>query len=143
MVKNLPIGDSRDAGSILGLGRSLGVGNGNLLQYSCLGNSMDRQAWWATVHGVTKSQTHTQPRNESIDPGNHHQWLLIPQKRARANPYVPPSGTTHHLLRHIATQKKNPKFEQTYRYVNLEIITRKIKQHRSAISKIQSTNRKK
>ena len=36
--------------------RSLGVGNGNPLQYSCLENSMDRGAWWATVHGVAKSQ---------------------------------------------------------------------------------------
>ena len=44
-------------GSIPGLGRSAGVGNGNPPQYSCLGNSMDRGAWRATVHGVTKSQT--------------------------------------------------------------------------------------
>ena len=41
-------------GSIPGLGRSPGEGNGNLLQYSCLGNPMDRGAWWATVHGVAK-----------------------------------------------------------------------------------------
>ena len=40
---------------IPGLGRSLGGGNGNPLQYSCLGKPMDRGAWWATVHGVTKS----------------------------------------------------------------------------------------
>ena len=46
-----------DPGSILGLGRSPGEGNGNLLQYSCLENFMDRGAWWAPVHGVTKSQT--------------------------------------------------------------------------------------
>ena len=38
-------------------GRSPGEGNGNPLQYSCLENPMDREAWWATVHGVTKSQT--------------------------------------------------------------------------------------
>ena len=44
-------------GSIPGLGRSLGEGNGNPLQYSCLENSMDGGAWWATVHGVTKSWT--------------------------------------------------------------------------------------
>ena len=44
-------------GWILGLGRSPGAGNGNPSQYSCLENSMDRVAWWATVHGVTKSQT--------------------------------------------------------------------------------------
>ena len=46
-----------DPGSILGLGRSLGEGNGYPLQYSCLENSMDRAAWQATVHGVAKSQT--------------------------------------------------------------------------------------
>ena len=46
-----------DPGSIPGSGRSPGEGNGNPLQYSCLENSMDRGAWWATVHGVAKSRT--------------------------------------------------------------------------------------
>ena len=46
-----------DMGSIPGLGRSPGEGNGIPLQYSCLGNPMDRGAWWAAVHGVTNSQT--------------------------------------------------------------------------------------
>ena len=46
-----------DLASIPGLGRSPGEGNGNPLQYSCLENSMDRGAWWATVHGVAKSGT--------------------------------------------------------------------------------------
>ena len=46
-----------DPGSIPGLGRSPGEGTGNPLQYSCLENPMDRGAWWATVHGVTKSRT--------------------------------------------------------------------------------------
>ena len=46
-----------DPGSIPGLGRSPGEGNGNPLQYSCLGNPMDRKAWHTTVHGVAKSQT--------------------------------------------------------------------------------------
>ena len=45
-----------DSGSIPGWGRSPGEGNGNPLQYSCLENSVDRGAWWATVHGVAKSQ---------------------------------------------------------------------------------------
>ena len=45
-----------DLGSIPGLGRSPGEGNGNPLQYSCLENPMDGGAWWATVHGVAKSQ---------------------------------------------------------------------------------------
>ena len=51
------MGDARNAGLIPALGRSLGGENGNPLQYSCLENSMDRGGWWATVHGVTKSQT--------------------------------------------------------------------------------------
>ena len=46
-----------DLGSIPGSGRSFGERNGNPLQYSCLQNSMERGAWWITVHGVTKSQT--------------------------------------------------------------------------------------
>ena len=50
-------GDTGDMNSIPGSGRSQGEGNGNPLQYSCLENSMDRGAWWATVHGVEKSQT--------------------------------------------------------------------------------------
>ena len=59
MLKNLPAnaGDVRDVGSIPGLGRSPEAGNGNPLQYSCLENPMDREAWQDTVHGVTKSQT--------------------------------------------------------------------------------------
>jgi len=46
-----------DPSSILGLGRSPGEGNNNPLQYSCLENSMDTRAWWATVHGVAKLDT--------------------------------------------------------------------------------------
>ena len=56
VVKNPPA-KAGEAGSVLELGRSPGEGNGNLPQYSCLGNPMDRGAWWATVRGVTKSQT--------------------------------------------------------------------------------------
>jgi len=54
VVKNLPAnaGDARDVGLSPGPGRSPGVGSGNPLQYSCLGNPMDRRAWQATVHGV-------------------------------------------------------------------------------------------
>ena len=50
-------GDTGDSDLVPGLKRSQGVGNGNPLQYSCLENAMDRGAWWATVHGVTKSWT--------------------------------------------------------------------------------------
>ena len=57
VVKNPPAnaGDARDVGSIPGLGRSPGEGNGNPLQYFCLEIPMDRGAWWTTVHEVTKS----------------------------------------------------------------------------------------
>ena len=59
VVKNPPAnaGDERDVGSIPVLGRSPRVRNRNPFQYSCLENSMDRGAWWATVHGVAKSHT--------------------------------------------------------------------------------------
>ena len=59
MVKNPPAiaGDAGDVGLIPGWGRSPGVGNGNPLQYSCMGDPMDRETWWVTVHGVAKSQT--------------------------------------------------------------------------------------
>ena len=58
VMKNLPAaGYAGDSGSIPGSGRSPGGGNGNPPQYSCLENPMDRGGWWATVHGVTKSQT--------------------------------------------------------------------------------------
>ena len=56
VMKNLPAnaGDTGDLGLILGWGRFPGVGNGNLIQYSCLENSMDRGIWWATAHGGHK-----------------------------------------------------------------------------------------
>ena len=59
MVKNphAIAGDIRDAGLIPGLGGSPGGGHGNLLQYTCLMNPMDRGAWWATVHRVAQSWT--------------------------------------------------------------------------------------
>ena len=55
-VKN-PSANAGDTGSIPGSGRYLGEGNGNPLQYSCLGNPMDRGVWWANIHGVAKSRT--------------------------------------------------------------------------------------
>ena len=55
-VENLPA-SAGEAGSILGSGRSPGEGNGHPLQYSRLGDPMDRGAWWATVHRVAKSWT--------------------------------------------------------------------------------------
>ena len=72
VVKNLPAsaGDARDAASIPGWERSPGVGNGNPLQYSCLENSMDREAWLAAIHGASESwtrlSTHTIPTTKMI-----------------------------------------------------------------------------
>ena len=56
VIKNLPA-NAGDMGLIHGLGRAPGGGHGKPLQYSCLENPMNREAWRATVHGVTKSQT--------------------------------------------------------------------------------------
>ena len=56
MVKNLPV-NAGDVGSSPGSGRSPEEGNSNPLQYSCLGNPMDRGDWWARVHGLQKSWT--------------------------------------------------------------------------------------
>ena len=58
VVKN-PSANAGDMGSIPESGRSLGEGHGNPLQYSCLENPMDRGAWWATVHRVTKESDST------------------------------------------------------------------------------------
>ena len=59
VVKNLPVnaGNIRDAGWIPRVGKSVGEGNGNPFQYSCLENPMNRRAWKARVHGVAKSWT--------------------------------------------------------------------------------------
>ena len=59
VVKDPPVSarDIRDLDLIPGSGKFPGGGNGNPLQYSCLGNLMDRGAWWATVHRVSKGQT--------------------------------------------------------------------------------------
>ena len=58
VVKN-PFANARDVGSIPGSGRPLGGGNGNPLQYFCLGNPMDRGVWWAVIHGVSKESNMT------------------------------------------------------------------------------------
>ena len=59
MVKNPPA-NAGDAGLIPGLGRFPEKGNGNPLQYSCLGNPMDRRVWWVSVHGVMKESDVTE-----------------------------------------------------------------------------------
>ena len=76
MVKNLPANaeNIRDAGSIPGSGRSLGGGPGNPLQYSGWENPMDRGAWQATVHGVTKSWTRLSDFHFHVPGGNLKSW---------------------------------------------------------------------
>ena len=73
-VRNLPAnaGDTRDAGSIPGLGRSPGRGNGNPFQYSCWENSTNRGTWRATVHGIAKSQTRLKTRT------HRHRLMAVP-----------------------------------------------------------------
>ena len=65
-------GDPRDIGLIHGSGRSSGEGNGNPLQCSCLGNPMDRGAWWATAHGIKEADTTWRL--------NHHHHQHIPSR---------------------------------------------------------------
>ena len=80
MVKYLPA-SAGDVGLIPGLGRSPGEGNGNPLQYSCLGNPMDREAWQATVLGVAESRTRLSNNNTACILNHNHeckrfQWFL-------------------------------------------------------------------
>ena len=84
VVKNLPAnaGNKRDAGLIPGLGRSLGEGNGTPLQYSCLENPMDRGVWWATVHGITKSQTRLKWLSTCMGHWNNR---LVPNRKRRTS----------------------------------------------------------
>ena len=96
--KNLPAnaGDRRDLGSISESGRSPGEGNGNPFQHSCLGNPMDRGAWWATVHGVAKELDTTEQLNKLNSP--FVPALKLCQKRAlerhcKSQGYCFPCGT--------------------------------------------------
>ena len=76
VVKNCPA-ITGDVGSVSGSGRSLGVGNGNPLQYSCLENPMDRGAWQATVHGVAKSWTWLSTHRETFLVHRNLQWTGV------------------------------------------------------------------
>ena len=78
MVKNPPAnaGDIRDTGLNPGYGRFPGGGHGNPLQFSCLENPMDGGAWWATVHGVTKSQTRLKRLNTHTHTHTHTHTVL-------------------------------------------------------------------
>ena len=82
---NLPT-DAGDASSVSGLGRSPGEGNGNLFQYACLGNSMDRGAWWAAVYRVTKELDTTNRMNNN----NSMSWASILLGTELCIPYYTP-----------------------------------------------------
>ena len=79
LVKNPPgnVDDAKDAASVSHLGRSPGVGNVNPLQYSCLENIMDRGAWWAAVHEVTKSQTQLSACVHTHTPLLDLEWSML------------------------------------------------------------------
>ena len=78
MIKNPPA-NARDSGLIPGLGKSPGERNGHLLQYSCLENSMDRGAWWATVHGVAKNWTLLSKAFDCVD--HNKLWEILKEMR--------------------------------------------------------------
>ena len=88
LVVTNPPANARDTGSIPGSGSSPGEGNGNILQYSCLENPMDRRAWQATVPEVTKSRTKLSKHNqdlrhsESFSEGKHIWNLQVREKQS-------------------------------------------------------------
>jgi len=112
--------NAQDPGSIPGLGRSPGEGNGNPLQYSCLENPMDEGAWWATVHGVTKSWTRLshftslhyrvlecKSRKSRNTWSNRQIWpWTIEWSRAEANRVLPRERTGHSKYPLPTTQEK-------------------------------------
>ena len=69
-----------DLGSIPESGRSLGEGNGNPLQYPCLGNSMDRGAWWAAAHGIARVRHNLVTKQQLCSTGNYIQYPVINHK---------------------------------------------------------------
>ena len=80
-----------DLGSVLGLGRSLGEGNSNLLQYSCLENPMDRGAWQATVYEVTKSWTRLSNLCVNLCVNASKSWYNEPRKTNNIIKEIPKS----------------------------------------------------
>ena len=81
VVKNLPANarNVKDEGSIPGVGRSPGGGHSNPLQRSCMENSMDRGAWWATAHRVAKNQT----RQKELNTHTHFKLHSVLQYKRR------------------------------------------------------------
>ena len=102
VVKNSPA--KADVGSVPGLGRSPREGNGNSLQYSCLEHSMDRGAWWATVHRITKSWTWLKWVNNSKSQGWAHEYIyMCAHVRVHAHAYAPFWESAFTLFKSIQT----------------------------------------
>ena len=99
VVKNPPA-NAGDAGLIFGSGRSPGDGNGNPLQYSCLGNPMNRGAWWAPVPGATKSRT-------GLSNWARAQWELSPRPLS-ASPSIAQTSTAGFLHCSFPTRNALP-----------------------------------
>ena len=93
-VVNNPLANAGDADSISGLGRLPGEGNDNPLQYSCLGNPMDRGAWWATVHGFIKESDTAEQLN--IPPLWYQIQYCYCHKHSTYTSYLSP--TLHSIL---------------------------------------------
>ena len=88
-----------DLSLIPGLGRSPGEGNGHPLQYSCLENSINRGAWWGTVHWVAKSQTRLKRLSSSSRPVETKLFCIQKcQSLSHARPFVTPPGSSVHLI---------------------------------------------
>ena len=104
MVKNLPA-NAGDTGSIPGLGRSSRGGNGNPLQYSCMGNPMEKGAWWATVQGVARVThdlvTKQQPPCDFIK----NPWI---RDSPSCHPRNPPKGHIQiYILKNVSYKSKH------------------------------------
>ena len=116
-------GDRRDSGSILGSGRSPAGAHGNPSQYSCLENSMDRRAWWAIDHGITKCQTRlkqfsTQHR-EDLCPNNWSSYSVLPfcipfQFSSVTQSCPTLCDSMNHSMPGLAVHHQHPEFTQTH-----------------------------
>ena len=112
VVKNLPVnaGEARDAGLIPGLGRSPGVGNGNLLQYSFLENRIDRRSWWARVPGVSKSQTFKHTNLSCNSSLYKHREMALKSIYCFTNTQISPIYLRRYtnLVKHLDLPEKTP-----------------------------------